>query len=239
MSGHDALAPESGARTREGAGLDELESGEPRDWLCAHVLPTLLHELGNHTQFLTGLRAALGLPGGAKLLHDRAAAFAEVSAHVEDAGWMLAMLASAAGSDMLMARRERRGLGIACRFVDDALRREHRDKARLDPDGTVRWPGLGNDLFSGDGGWQVPFCVASLLLAAGLDQASGPERAGVPGEIGPLEGGGARVVLRGGPRVLKLQPLVSELLPGIGFHTENAHTHLDLPNGWLDFTAAS
>jgi len=89
------------------------------------LLPSLLHDIGNSTQRLVGVRAilefedaALGASAGADL--------AWASARAEDHGWLLGVLAEALGVEGLLQRRSAHGLTSTLRLVAAGLARERR-----------------------------------------------------------------------------------------------------------------
>ena len=95
-------------------------SGEP---LGRALLPVVLHKLNNATQLLTGLNALLALEGGEVTLEARGDDLAAVSRTVDELGWLVAVVASGSGADLLLERREPRGLEIVSRYVAKAARR--------------------------------------------------------------------------------------------------------------------
>jgi hypothetical protein len=121
------------------------------------MIPVLLHKLSNATQLLSSLNALLSIEGGAELALSRADDMARTSSQVEDLGWLLAALASASGADLLMERRERRGLAIFLGVLRDALRRRG---SELHVE-TREIPGLSNEAL---GGWELPWVLSSLVL---------------------------------------------------------------------------
>ena len=122
------------------------------------MLPVLLHRVANVTQHLNGLSALLALDPGT--LEARGEDLAVTSREVDETGWLLALLASACGARLLLARRERAGLRSLVGCVRDCLRRERRDLAV--PDGPLA------ELAAGArDGWQVPWALATLLYEAG------------------------------------------------------------------------
>jgi hypothetical protein len=136
-------------------------SDSTSDPLAAALLPVVIHELNNATQMLSSLNAVLALPGGEDFLRERAADMASVGDEVLELGWLVAMLSSAAGSDMLQARRHAHGLDIMVRLVRKALRREGRDLARCEGPLPQIDPRAGR-------GWEPAWALGLLLWHAGL-----------------------------------------------------------------------
>ena len=78
-------------------------------WVAAWM-PVLLHELNNQTQLLTGLRAVLELGDADELFYARADDLVRAGERTRDLGYAMAVMGSAHGADVLLARRDRRGL---------------------------------------------------------------------------------------------------------------------------------
>src|SRR5687767_12134325 len=99
--------------------------GSPDDGVLARaLLPVLLHELNNHTQYLATLHS---LEVSGDPLPDGGEGLLRTAHDVEELGWLLGLCAGGAGTDLLRARSERTGLAPLVRFVRKALRREQRD----------------------------------------------------------------------------------------------------------------
>ena len=121
------------------------------------MLPVILHRVANATQHLNGLSALLAVDPGA--LAARGDDLAETSDRVDDAGWLLALIASASGSRLLLARREREGLAPLVECIRECLRRAGRDLA-----GPVEpLPNLAPEVGEG---WQLPWAIGTLLHEA-------------------------------------------------------------------------
>jgi hypothetical protein len=121
------------------------------------MLAVLLHRVANATQHLNGLSALLAVDPGA--LAARGDDLAETSDRVDDAGWLLALIASASGSRLLLARREREGLVPLVECVRECLRRAGRDLAAP----AENLPDLAPDVGEG---WQLPWAIGTLLHEA-------------------------------------------------------------------------
>ncbi len=127
--------------------------------LTAVLMPVLLHKLSNATQLLSSLNALLSIEGGAELALSRTNDMARTSSQVEDLGWLLAALASASGADLLLERRERRGLAIFSKALQEALRR--RGCELLVEPATL--PDISREALDG---WELPWVLCSLVLAS-------------------------------------------------------------------------
>ena len=132
------------------------------DPLVHALLPVLLHKLGNATQLLTGLNAMLAFDDGASLVAGRAADLARAGETIERMGWLLGVLGSAAGDELLLARRAPAGLAWMIELLQDGCRRDGTQLA-----GPNALPGLAPSALDG---WQLPWGVARLLFAARRDQ---------------------------------------------------------------------
>ncbi len=124
------------------------------------MLPVLLHRIGNASQLLSNLDALLEVRPAA--LDERSEDLAAAGEIVDDAGWLLALLASASGARLLLDRRESHGLAPLLACVRACLRREGRDLD--DADGPL--PALSPGVASG---WELPWYVASVLYLSGRE----------------------------------------------------------------------
>jgi hypothetical protein len=118
-------------------------------------LPVLLHDLNNHTQYLSALNALANVGDAAP---DGGAGLARTSREIEDLGWLLGLCAGATGADWLGERTERRGLTPLVQHVRKALRRLGRDLERSDRE----LPDLPARL-----GWRGARRVGEVLFACG------------------------------------------------------------------------
>lgn len=130
------------------------------DSLAQALLPTLLHELANTTQLLTGLHALVSLPEGAELLATHEGELSRAGDQAQRLGWLLGVLGAAGGHDILLARREARGLVWMASLAANAARREERPH----PTGPEHLPHL---LGCTPDGWSIPWAFGSLLWQVG------------------------------------------------------------------------
>src|SRR5262245_57726535 len=157
--GEMADAMDSKSISRKGVGVQVPASApELRDPLARALLPVLLHRVANAAQILSGLDALL--PLGPAVLEERSGDLASAGETVDDVGWLLALLASASGSRLLLGRRNRGGLPPLLDGVRGCLRREGRDLAPAE--GPL--PELAPDVADG---WQLPWAIASLFFLEG------------------------------------------------------------------------
>ncbi len=150
---------------------DNVRLEDATEDLLGQVLPVLLarmqrasEELGRCTrEFAAGARGAERTPRGGHFLE-------EVQAASESLGWILGVLACAAGDDLLLARREPYGLALVADVVGEVLASEGR---ALEPDASG-FPDVAPRL---EDGWRLPWCVGLLLrLAARQLPPSAPVR---------------------------------------------------------------
>lgn len=129
------------------------------DQLGKAVLPHLLGQLDGTTESFRALARKLSADPNATLSDSAALA------HVEEAqgqahrvGWFLGCLASASGTDLLIARREENGLRLFCGLVLDALA----NPATLLP-AQQDLPRIANGIGRG---WELSFLAGFLFYAA-------------------------------------------------------------------------
>jgi hypothetical protein len=139
----------------------EARAAEPRtsgDQLAAAMMPVVLHRLNNTTQLLTGLNALLALDRSQSLFERRAEDVAYAARVVDELGWVLAVLASASGADVLLERRRCDGLRPMLETVRDALRRDGSDLEL-----PAALPGLEPEVGHG---WELSWAFAAWLWTA-------------------------------------------------------------------------
>jgi hypothetical protein len=137
----------------------EQEADWKRGPLHAPLLRLLLETVPELEARLRELRGELDGAGPS------GAAGAELRDRIRDAGWVLGVLAAAEGTDILHARRERRGVRILAPLVGELLARRGRTLAG--PTGVpAELPPEARD-------WQLAWAVAGALFAAG---GEGPDR---------------------------------------------------------------
>jgi hypothetical protein len=128
------------------------------DRLAAALMPVVLHGLNNTTQLLASLNALLAIDRSQVLFEGRAGDIAYAARVVDELGWVLAVLASASGADVLLERRRSAGLKPLLETVRDALRRDGSD---------LELPEILPELEPDVGrGWELPWAVASWLWTA-------------------------------------------------------------------------
>jgi hypothetical protein len=199
------------------------------DPLARAMLPVILHRVANATQHLNGLAALLAVDAGA--LATRGDDLAETGDLVDDAGWLLGLLASSAGSRLLLSRRERRGLRPLVTCVRECLRRAGRDLA----DPTEEVPDLAPGVRDG---WQLPWVIATLLFEAGCARPPGDA---LRWEIRASAGG--TIVLCAGrlEDLVRTRALLARELPELELLADprsgGGEVALGIPSAWLPAAA--
>jgi len=146
---------------------EQLET-QTIDPLTKALLPVLIHRANNTTQLLANLNTLAASMPTMHWLEERADDLAEASANLEQAGYLLAVLASASGANLLLDRREPRALQIMGEAVRDLMRREgHSFTMPPQP-----LPSCSGDVAHG---WELPWAFGALLAAS--------TRSLVPGQI--------------------------------------------------------
>lgn len=196
----------------------------PHDPLTSGLLPVVIHQLNNATQLLANFQALLSLGGAEEILRQRSGDIADTARSVHELGYVLAVIASASGADLLLERREPRGLEWILETVRDGLRREGRDLAR------PRSP-LPNQSAAVGEGWELPWAFGALLYCAGLAVAAGErlewslERSGERWSFS-IEGLEAE-------RFGELPQSVVERLPGAVLAQASDRLRIEFPGEWL------
>ncbi len=129
------------------------------------LLPVLVHRMNNTTQLLSNLHALIGVDRTRDWLGERSEDLGQSAADTDEMGYLLAVLSSAAGADMLLSRRVARGLEILMSAVGEVARRSGRDLVCEQP-----IPHLAPEVHDG---WQLPWAFAALICQAVLDLPEG------------------------------------------------------------------
>ena len=194
------------------------------DQLGKAVLPYLLGQLDGTTESFRALAHSFGEDPEASLSeHLALTRVEEAQGEAHRIGWFLGCLASASGTDLLIARREDNGLRLFCGVVLDALAGE-----------THLTPGPGDlpRIATGIGrGWELSF-LAGFLFYAALCGERDPNQLAWKIERGPERALlGVRSMLRGEDGVL-LERL-GGLLPEVRARAGEEWAELVVPAGWL------
>ena len=128
-----ADAMDSKSISRKGVGVQVPASAPTRareaDELSRALVSVLLHDLANTTQYLSTLSSLMS--DGPALNAGLLGGLSETTSEVDELGFVLGLVAHAAGADVLLERARRDGLDALLVFVKRALRSERRD-LRLD-----------------------------------------------------------------------------------------------------------
>lgn len=211
-----ADAMDSKSISRKGVGV-QVPASAPglSDPLARAMLPVLLHRIGNASQLLSNLAALLDVRAGA--LEERAEDLAAAGGIVDETGWLLALLASASGANLLLERREAHGLAPLVDGVRACLRRENRDLAPFRGSLPLLAPHVGS-------GWELPWYVGSVLYLSGRAL---PEKQSLAWSIARGEGTW-RIACA---RTTEERPRCA--IAGASDRVEGELRVLELPAGWL------
>ena len=193
------------------------------DRLAAPLLPAVRHRIQTATQLLTALDSLVRTTGDASLLERRAGDLAAASETVRQLGYVVAVLACASGADLLLERREQRGLAYLCDATRDALRRDGLELCEP----CAPLPALAPDAGRG---WELPWAIAALLHAS----AGGAPGAAPQWGIAAAETGWSLEIRREPAAVPSaLADRICALLPGARFESAPGSLRLALPSRWL------
>ncbi|MEM1449616.1 MAG: hypothetical protein AAF957_21300 [Planctomycetota bacterium] len=199
-----------------------MEGASTSDPVARTLIPVLVHEVNNTTQLLVGLRALLDLPGGEELFSKRADELARASQQMDDLGFALAVLATANGANMLLARRNRRAVEILWSLAVRSLERS--GEARVSCEGAP--PSVAPSALDG---WQAPWSAAALLLTAS-------EHCGVETWRWRWGDDGALVGRSGGSGELAADAIdaIASRVPGATIESRAGEVEWRLPDAWLE-----
>ncbi len=191
--------------------------------LAEALLPMLLHSVNNTTQLLIAIS---GVPGVLEsCVADCGDDLSRAARDAHDHGWILGVLGCELGADLLMARREARGLEPLVGLVRHALRHQGGEL-----EGPATLPRLAPDVGNG---WELPWALGWLLWNSG-EEAPG-RRTGF--EIHPPEADTARwrivVRTRGGARVREACARIRGRLPESATDVRSDSIEWSLPAAWL------
>ena len=189
------------------------------DW-AAGLMPMLLHELNNATQFLGMLHSVHSQDPSAGLFERSAQGLSETGAAVEDLGLLMAIVSTAAGTDLLLERRSSRGLDLTLSMTVRALRKRGIDVQLL---GAARLTPSRDEAM----GWELPWAIAASAWAAAAPLESG--------ETLELEldrrGWGAKTPATS--ELLGHAEAALELLSELSFQSSEEGWRFTLPEGWV------
>ena len=183
-------------------------------------MPMVLHELNNATQYLGMLHSVHAQDPTSGILERSASSLGDTASSVEDLGLLMAILSTAAGTDLLLERRSCRGSAIALTMTIRALR-----KRGVDVTLPERFALTG--LTDAAVGWELPWAIGGSLWAA-MDQLDEGECLSLDFDDrgwGSSSGGGEAMAAHLG--------LVLEALPGVTGRVSGETWAFQLPEGWV------
>jgi hypothetical protein len=199
--------------------LNTAACAERSAWATA-LIPVVLHELNNATQFLGMLHSAASEDPEGGMLERCAPDLGDTAASVEDLGLLLAILSTAAGTDLLLQRRSERGVLVVARATTKWIRKTGRD---------LRVRGLEDPLVrhARGQGWELPWAFGASCWIAAMELTEGQ----------PLElycdatGWGSDA---GGCERMRAHVLaVGESLSEVQGETSGTAWKFTVPEGWL------
>jgi len=195
--------------------------------LLAQMLPVVLARMRRASARLESCSRAFAKEGEGRGARG-AAALEEVQAQSEALGWILGVLACAAGDDLLLARREPYGVALVADVMGEVLAADGR---ALEPDATL-FPDVAPRL---EDGWRLPWAIGLLLRRAARSLP-----AGAPVRWRFERGSLRSTLLLVGARPDGTAPLLCELealLPGAEARIEDEGFGMAFPAEWFGSTA--
>lgn len=189
------------------------------DW-AAGLMPMLLHELNNATQFLGMLHSVHSQDPTAGLFERSAQGLSETGAAVEDLGLLMAIVSTAAGTDLLLERRSPRGLDITLSMTVRALRKRGIDVQFLGSDSLTP---MRDEAM----GWELPWAIAASAWAAAAPMEAG----GTLALDLDTHGWGAKTPATS--ELLGHAEAALELLSELSFQSSEEGWRFTLPEGWV------
>jgi len=223
------------SEANEQSGAPRVESG-----LALTLMPVLLHKLNNATQFVSGLSTLLSLfpgvegsegvvdlPGG-----DPSSGLADASQRVDDLGWALAVLATAEGADLLLERREPRGIDIFLWLLSEAMGKRGIKLLPRESGWLIRPQALD--------GWQVAWGIAAFLHASSEPLGSSNSGKEMLEFAWSLRAGADGALVIEAPLID--QAAADEVLrwmPGASLEEVSGAGRLTLPAAWVEHSVAA
>ncbi|MEM7311457.1 MAG: hypothetical protein AAF682_32640 [Planctomycetota bacterium] len=197
--------------------------------LLAQVLPVVQERMKRASTKLASCSKRLARdPGSLQRAPRGAGELEEVQQESETLGWVLGVLASASGDDLLLARREPYGIALVGDLVGEVLASEGR---ALEPDASM-FPDVASRI---EDGWRLPWVVGLLVrLASRSVPSDEPVRWAF--ERGPIRS----CLFFLGAHPEGAAPLLAEIeavLPGSFARIEEAGFGVEFPAEWFATTA--
>ena len=195
------------------------DAGDRRAWAAA-LMPIALHELNNATQFLSMLHSVTSSDPNSDVLEGSAANLARTGESVEDLGLLMAILSTAAGSDMLLERRSERGVAVVLAAVQKLVRKNGRDLTFANQSNQVLTDSEGK-------GWELPWALGAAvwLTANNLPEAGALELS--------FEDQAWTIRCPQSPDIKRHATSVAEIAPLLKMTVEEGSWKLSPPSGWL------
>lgn len=195
-----------------------LQSG-----LLSQALPVLLHKLANQTQLITGFHAILRMDGGEALVEARSPDLVAAGHNVEQVGWLLAALSSGAGHNLMLSRREPRGLVWMLDLVHEVLRKQN-----------LEAPGFGQEVPllapAAPEGWRLPWVLGCMLFETYAEGSDSKQ----PWKLANGDGDHYVLTLPVSPQMAERMQELTTHLPGSQWVQESeGWRHLALPRVWF------
>ena len=191
-------------------------------WASA-LMPIVIHELNNATQYLGMLHSVHAQDPSAGFLEKSTPDLVRTASSVEELGLMMAILSTAAGTDLLLDRRSDRSLSVAIDLTVKAVRKRGRDVALPENLSLIA-------LSQTSQGWALPWAVGARHLPA---SEALPDGASLMVHFNE-SGWGARV--GGGDGMRSHAALVTATLAEITSEVRGTEWSFSIPPGWISTT---
>ena len=193
------------------------------DPLAEALLPVLVHRMNNSTQLLSNLRTVLQAAPGRDWLTERSEDLADAHGELRITGYLLALVSCACGADLLLERREGRGLVWLLRAVGEVVRREG---------GRLTEPPSGfPEVAPAASSWELLWLVGRLVHGAGRRAAA--EGGELVWALEAPDGAAAVLRISPGPRGGEVPVELVERIPGAELVLSDEDARLSLPPGVL------
>jgi len=202
--------------------LSETNIGERAEraaWASA-LMPIVLHELNNVTQYLSMLHSVTSQDPESGALESSAADLAQTASSVEDLGLLMAILSTATGTDLMLARRSERGAAVVAHATTRMIRKLGRDVSIEGIEEPVVRDPQGQ-------GWELPWALGASWWIAAAELERG-ETLGVS-----LDSSGWSAAVGGSDRMRAHVNAVGEVLPQVQGEVTGATWRFAVPEGWL------
>ena len=185
-------------------------------------MPIALHDLNNATQFLSMLHSVTSSDPDSDVLEGSAANLARTGENVEDLGLLMAILSTAAGSDLLLERRSERGVAVVLAAVQKLVRKGGRDLIFSNHSEEVLTRSYGMS-------WELPWAIggAAWITATALPEGAALELS--------FEDNAWTAQCDQSAEIQRHATSVSEIAPLIKITVEEGAWKLAPPSEWLRY----